>query len=250
MTSPEDRPWIRLYVRSGASSLRVVPSPLVRTWYSHEMYNCVPLAIAGQLGWTVLNAAPFEVTWDGSDGPDGVTGVSDGAHVGSHFGHGLFTINTGFYVRTRPEVDLLVKPVPNLPKDGVSWLEGLIETDWFEGSFLVSARLTRQGHTVRWERDEPLFQMLPYPRGWLQRFRTDVVTSGEEHAAFFETADRWEERRHALATKLARGEAPDRTFDQCYRRGVRLDGGAAPASHQTRLDLPPFPGMQADSTGF
>lgn len=237
-----DAPWIRLYVRAGTAPPIIVPSPIGRDWYSREMYHCVPLCIAGQLGWTVLNAGAFDVTWDGSDGPEGVTGDSEGGHVASHFGHGLLTVNPGFYVRTPPGIDLLVKAVPNLPKDGVSWLEGLIETDWFEGSFLVSARLTRPGQTVRWERDEPLFQILPYPRGWLEQFTTEVVTDGDDHAAFFAVADEWERARHVLAERLARGEVPVPSFDARYRRGVRQDATPAPASHRTSLAVPPFPG--------
>jgi hypothetical protein len=131
-----------------------------------------------------------------------------------------------------------VKAVPNLPKDGVAMLEGLIETDWFDGSFTVNLRLTRPGLIVGWDRDEPLFQIVPYPRGWLEQFRAEVVTDGPDHAAFFEAADRWEEDRCAAMAARLRGE--NVPFDGQYRRGWRHDGIPAPCTHQTRLHVPPF----------
>jgi Family of unknown function (DUF6065) len=126
-------PWVRLYVERGAPLPRVVPAPVARKWFGPEMYRCLPLTIANQMGWTVLNPAAFSATWDGGDSADAVTGTTDGSHVLSRFGHGLVSIHPGFYVRTSPDVDLFVKGVPNRPKDGVACLEALIETDWFDG---------------------------------------------------------------------------------------------------------------------
>lgn len=232
------RPWIRLYVRAGTEPARVVPGLAERGWFTPWMYHCLPLVAAGQLGWTVLNPVAFVASWDGSSGDRGVRVSSQGHHVSSHFGQGIVTIDPGFYVRTSTEVDLLVRAVPNQPKDGATTLEGLVETDWFDGSFTVNLRLTRPGLIVRWERGEPLFQLVPYPRGWLERFRAEVVTDGPEHTAFFEAADRWESDRVAMTQAQLRGELL--RFDGQYRRGRRHDGGAAPATHQTRLRVPPF----------
>ncbi|HZO32582.1 MAG TPA: DUF6065 family protein [Chloroflexota bacterium] len=139
------RPWIRLFARAGTQPARVVPGPAERGWFAPWMYHCLPLVAASQLGWTALNPEAFAATWDGSAGDDGVRITSQGHHVSSHFGHGIVTIDPGFYVRTSSEVDLLVRAVPNLPKDGVTTLEGLIETDWFDGSFTINLRLTRPG---------------------------------------------------------------------------------------------------------
>jgi hypothetical protein len=202
------------------------------------MYHCLPLVAAGQLGWTVLNPEAFAAVWDGSLGESGIRIGGQWRHVSSHFGQGIVTINPGFYVRTSPEIDLLVRGVPNLPKDGATTLEGLIETDWFDGSFTVNIRLTRPGQVVGWDRDEPLFQLVPYPRGWLERFRAEVVADGPEHATFFESANRWEADRLAMMSARVRGEEDG--FDGQYRRGRRHDGIAAPTTHRTTPRVPPF----------
>jgi hypothetical protein len=236
--APTDAPWIRLYVRAGDQPAQVVPSPVARGWYQPWMYHCLPLAAAGQLGWTVLNPVAFAAVWDGTIDQAGVRVSSQGHQVSSHFGHGTVTISPGFYVRTSPEVDLLVRGVPNLPKDGATMLEGLIETDWFDGSFTVNVRLTRPGLVVGWDRDEPLFQLVPYPRGWLERFRPEIVTAGPDHAAFFETADRWEHDRLTMMAARRRGE--EIGFDGQYRRGRRHDGVPAPDTHRRSLRVPPF----------
>ncbi len=233
-----DAPWIKLYVRAGDQPARVVPSPAARGWYQPWMYHCLPLVVAGQLGWTVLNPEPFAAVWDGSPGVDGVRVSGQGSHVSSHFGHGTVTINPGFYVGTSPEVDLLVRGVPNLPKDGATMLEGLIETDWFDGSFTVNVRLTRPGLIVGWDRDEPLFQLVPYPRGWLEQFRAETAIAGPDHAAFFEAADRWDEDRCAAMSARLQGEKVG--FDGQYRRGWRHDGIPAPGTHRTTLRVPAF----------
>jgi hypothetical protein len=206
------------------------------------MYHCLPLTVAGQLGRTVLNPAAFAAVWDGSPGVGGVRVNSKSRHVVSHFGFGILTINVWFHLRTSPDVDLLVKAVPNRPKDGATMLEGLIETDWFEGSFTVNLRLTRPGLIVVWDRDEALFQLVPYPRGWIERFRTEVVADGPEHAAFFAVASPWDARRVARATAQERGE--EMPHDRQYRLGRRIDGRPAPPSHQRKLNVPPFPDLE------
>jgi hypothetical protein len=234
--SPE--PFVALYVRAGAAPPRVEPSPASRDWYAPWMYHCLPLVAAGQLGWTVRNPAAFAAVWDGTDRAEGVRVSGQSGHVSSHFGHGIVTINPGFYVRTAPEVDLLVRGVPNQPKDGATMLEGLIETDWFDGSFTVNLKLTRPGLVVGWDRDEALFQLVPYPRGWLERFRAEIVTGDPEHAVFFEAADRWEADRAAAMTARQRGE--EVPFDGQYRRGRRHDGLQAPSTHQPGRRVRPF----------
>jgi hypothetical protein len=232
-----DTPWIRLYIRAGARPPRVVRAPARRGWFAPWMYHCLPLVSAGQLGWTALNPGAFAAVWDGRSGVEGIRLSGQVGHVSSHFRHGIVTINPGFYVRTSSEVDLLVRGVPNLPKDGATMLEGLTETDWFDGSFTVNLRLTRPGLIVGWDRDEPLFQLVPYPRGWLERFQAEIVTDGPDHAAFFESADHWEEDRLALMAARLRGEQV--AFDGQYRRGWRHDGIPAPDTHQTTLGVPP-----------
>jgi hypothetical protein len=242
-------PWIRLYVPSGWDSPRVTPGSFTRPWFTAGMYHCLPLTMAGQLGWTVHNPSAIAAVWNGGPNADDlkVANPSQDNHATSHFGHGIITFNPGFYVRTSPEIDILVKGVPNHVKDGISPLEGLIETDWFDGSFTVNVRLTRPGLVVTWDVNEPLFQIVPYPRGWLEQFRTETCTEGDEHTAFFAKANPWDDARVASVERGRTGEKQG--WDGKYRKGRELNGTAAPSSHQTYMRVSPFPGLSNRESG-
>jgi hypothetical protein len=236
-------PWIRIYPVRGYPLPRIVPSPPMRSWYSEAEPHCLPLTMGSQLGWTVLNPAPFTAAWAGGATPPSLkieVGTSQ-PHVLSHFGHGILSIAPGFHVQTSPEVGLLVKGVPNYEKDGVQMLEALIETDWYEGPFTMNLLLTRPGLKVAWEEGEPLFQLVPYPRGWIERFRPEVVTDGAEYDAFMSVVQDWGERRKVVLRRLR--EDPNAPRDGRYLRGLRTDESKAPPSHQRRLRVPPFPGL-------
>src|SRR5688572_3511770 len=141
------------------------------------------MMVAGQLGWSLLSPFAFSVVWDGTTSAKALR-FSRHAHrherllIQSHFGGGVLSLTPAFNLRTSPDVDILVKSPPNLAKDGVCVLEGLVETDWFDGGFAINLRFTRPGEVVRWEEGEPLCQLVPYPRGWLERFTTETVVDG------------------------------------------------------------------------
>jgi hypothetical protein len=224
-----------------------VPSPAGRRWYDAHASHCLPLVMAGQLGWTALSSIAIDTVWDGGPTPRGVRfrrGLPrrvPGFAVSSWFGKGIVTVWLGIHFRTSPGIDLLVKAPPNAPKDGVSVLEGLVETDWLDARFSINLKLTRPGLPVRWEAGEPLCQLVPYPRGWLERFRLETVTEGPDHAVEMAAIDRWHADRSAQVAAHHRGEGPP--YDQQYRLGRRHDGGLAPSTHRRKLRVPTFPGL-------
>lgn len=232
--------WIRLFVEPDAPLPDIRPAPLGRPWFAREMYRCLPLTVGNELGWTIYNPAKFSVEWDGSEAPDGVAGESEGDHVQARFGHGTFSVFPGFYVRTSPGIDLLIKGVPNHPKDGVICLEALLETDWFDGSFLVSMRLTRPHLRVEFAAGEPLFQIVPYPRGWLRRFSATLLTTGPDHAKVLAERETWFQARARRLEPQLRGEVAPDPFDGRYRNNRRTGGEPGTASHETSLEVPAF----------
>jgi hypothetical protein len=245
--APAAQPWIRLYERDGEPAPQVVPSPVGRTWYSKAAYHCTPLLAAGQLGWTVLSPAPIEARWDGGNQASavkfrrGLPRRAPGFAVTGWFGRGTISISLGLHVRTSSDVDLLVKDPPNVCKHGAKVVEGLIETDWFDGVFPITIKLTRADEPVRWEEGEPLCQLVPYPRGWIEQFQTERVTHGEDHAEYFTAVDHWTADREAVIRAQLDGDDPG--WDRQYIQGRGHDGRRAPESHRTRLRVSPFPGM-------
>ena len=82
----------------------------------------------------------------------------------------MITFNLPFLFRTPRDINLWVKGPTNWPKDGVTALEGLVESDWTSASFTMNWKITRPNQLVRFERGEPICMVLPYPRHYLERF--------------------------------------------------------------------------------
>ncbi len=73
-------------------------------------YRCLPLAIANQVGWEILNPVPFTARWNGKDGLDAIAikfHDESSALIGSHFGHGVLTFSMGYLVQN----DQVAQPV-------------------------------------------------------------------------------------------------------------------------------------------
>ena len=164
--------------------------------------RCLPLLVANQAGWVLLNPVAFTATWTGDDHPASLT-IDFGSEsprplpVSSHFGHGVITWGIPFIFRTSPGYNLLARGPANLPKDGVAALEGLVETDWAFANFTMNWKLTRAGHPVAFEAGEPFCMIVPQRRGELESFRTEIrdIASDEQTKAEF---DLFSEGRHRL----------------------------------------------------
>jgi hypothetical protein len=79
--------------------IRVVPAPHSRAWmdttHNRFAHRCLPILMANQAGWLVLNGHDVEVTWDGNNALSGIyfewlAGLEPYPAV-SHFGYGLLT---------------------------------------------------------------------------------------------------------------------------------------------------------------
>jgi len=68
--------------------------------------------------------------------------------------HGIVTFHTGYLFRTPPGWATWVMGSPNLPKEGIYPLSGLVETDWLPFPFTMNWKMLRPGK-VRFEKDEP-----------------------------------------------------------------------------------------------
>src|SRR5262249_24493279 len=87
----------------------------------------------------------------------------------SRVGSGILTWTIPYVFRTPPGWNLLCRGPANYVKDGVSPLEGLIETDWSFASFSMNWKLTRPGR-VEFHPGEPVAMLVPQRRGDLEAF--------------------------------------------------------------------------------
>jgi len=206
-------------------------------------YRCLPLAIANQVGWEILNQTPFTARWNGKEGLDAIDIRFDGEPnplVGSHFGHGVLTFSLGYLFRTTKSHNLWVKGPANLPKDGISALEGIIETDWAPFTFTMNWQFTRKRHKVRFERDEPVATVFPYPRHYLRKF-DPVVKNLNENPKLYDQYVNWREDRMAFNRDLKRegSEAQKKGWQRTYMKGEDPSGQAF-AGHETKIQLKDF----------
>jgi hypothetical protein len=236
---------------TGDSAPQITPAPITRTWMSETRQSwpnrCLPMLIANQSGWELRNPCAFTATWMGRDDRLGVTIAPDKRAPGqflprSEFGGGILTWHLPLLFRTPPGYNLLVRGPANYPKDGVSPLEGVVETDWASSSFSMSWKLTRKLMPVRFEVDEPICMIVPQRRAELEEFAPELrrIESDEElrrKYEFFLESRRDLGRVQAAANADAEGRPP---WQGDYTRGRHADGEAGAEDHQTRRQLRSF----------
>jgi hypothetical protein len=229
----------------------ISPAPINRTWMSETRRSwanrCLPMLIANQGGWELRNPCAFTATWMGGDDRSKVVVAPDRRDPGqflpvSNFGYGILTWHLPILFRTPAGYDLLVRGPANHPKDAISPLEGLVETDWATSSFSINWKFTRQLMPVRFEVDEPICMIVPQRRGELEEFAPELRPIGSDDDVrrkyeFF-LRSRHEMGQAQAATDVGAGERVPWEGD--YARGSHADGEAGAQDHQTRRHLRPF----------
>jgi len=232
---------------------RIAPAPLDRAWMVEMSATskgwptrCLPMLIANQSGWELRNRCAFTATWTAQDGVD-VAVIPDKRDTAqflpvSHFGNGILTWHLPILFRTPEGYNLLVRGPANYPKDAISPLEGVVETDWASASFSMNWKFTRKLMPVRFEVDEPICMIVPQRRAELEDFAPELrqLDSDEDlqrkHESFLSPRDI--EGQAKAAAAVAAGERVQWQGD--YTRGRHIDGEAGAPDHQTRRHLRPF----------
>ena len=206
-------------------------------------YRCLPLAMANQAGWEILNQTPFTARWNGREGLDAISIKFDGEPnplVGSHFGHGVLTFSLGYLFRTTKSHNLWVKGPANLPKDGIAPLEGLIETDWAPFTFTMNWQFTRKRHKVTFEEGEPFCTVLPYPRHYARKFGASIKNLNENPKLYQQFVDWREERlRFNEELKVEGSDAAKKGWQRSYMKGENTSGNTF-AGHETKIQMKDF----------
>lgn len=241
-------PRITAFRLDSDGELRIEPAWVGRDWIRGTVdgfaARCLPLLMANQSGWFLLNGQTVHVTWSGRDDRTAITiereGGDDMGPPVSHFGHGILTWEIPALFRTDPGWNLLARGPANWPKDGAYALEGLIETDWAVATFTMNWILTRPGATVTFEKDEPICMLVPQRRGELERFVADerpVADDPELRRGYEE----WIASRVRTVVDGTRGSG--RGWEGDYQRGTSPSGAsAARGEHQRKRRLRRFRG--------
>jgi len=228
--------------------MRLIPGPASRGWMDatpeHFANRCLPLLIANQSGWFILSPITVRATWRGGNAKQSLEiEYLDGEEpfpARSHFGSGILTWNLPYIFRTPPGFNLLARGPANMPKDGISALEGVIETDWATSTFTMNWKLTRTNYPVTFLRGEPICMIVPQRRGELEQF--DPIVRPLSSEPDIETSYKaWSESRETFLTEVVKkgSEANRQQWQKDYFQGVD-DNGTRFSGHQTKLKLKPF----------
>lgn len=226
---------------------QLVPARSTRPWMdafpSRHAYRCLPLAIANCYGWEVLSPTSFTITWNG--GPD-VKDLQFESHdnfpemshfVMSNFSHGIVTFHTGYIFRTEPSWNLLASGPFNEPKDGISPLTGVIETDWLPYPFTMNWQLTRAG-CVKFEKGEPFCMVFPVPQHALSEVQPEIVDL-ESDPKLVAQHQAWREKRDEFMVKFRAGDKATlkQAWQKYYFKGEYVDGQEPETTHVHKLRL-------------
>jgi hypothetical protein len=228
--------------------LPIEPAAIRRPWIdaTPDRYGnrCLPMLIANQHGWHILNQGTISVTWNGGDEPEDVRVTTDGWADPpiAHFGSGIVTWRIPYLFRTPPGWNILMRGPANHVKAGASSLEGVIETDWAITPAFHSWRLTDPGRTVVWTDGEPICLLVPQRRGELETWRPQLRDLRSE-PRLAEDYRRFAERRAAFS------EAHPTGWEKDYFLG-RHPGADRPGldDHQQRLRLRTFDPVEPGET--
>jgi hypothetical protein len=207
-------------------------------------YRCLPLVIANQFGWLLLNTVRFTAVWNGEVGLNAITikypaGVTMPLAT-SHFGGGIVTFATNFLFRTPPGVNLLVRGPANMPKDGIAPLEGIVETDWSEATFTMNWQITRPNYPIQFEKDEPFAMVTPITRGDIERYTPEIRLLSDNHELEM-GYKAWSRSRDAFNRdlKIKNSDAQKARWQRHYVRGETVTQNKA-REHQTAIALREF----------
>jgi hypothetical protein len=151
------------------------PSPRRKWMDGTKLTNgCLPLVSANELGWVILSPFDFLASWDGSNNSKGIKIACENPKhkdfVMSHFGFGVLTFRVGYLFETTVGHGLYVKGPANSHKPFIYPLEGLVETDWLTFPFSMNWKFTDSKKEVFFQEGEPVCQIFPYPRDYVNKF--------------------------------------------------------------------------------
>ena len=243
--------------RTGSADIDISPAPMDRAWMdaTPERYanRCLPLRIANQAGWVVKCPDTFGVVWTGHPAKEGLKIFLDAprpAHTPlsavSHFGAGVLTFTIPAVFRTEPGWQLLVVGPLNAPRLGIMPLSGVVATDWACQSFTMNWRFTEPMRLVRFEKGDPICQLIPVRLADLEAIEPEIVdiqTNPEiarQHAVFSSSRDKFN-----ADLQVDGSDATRQGWQKHYFQGRQPDGADGGLPHFTKLRVCPISGQKA-----
>ena len=207
----------------------IVPARSRRDWMDafpdRHPYRCLPLTMANSTGWEILCPLSFKAEWDGGPLEENIEIWTHdewpplSSFADSHFRRGVLTFHTGHLFRTPPGWAVWVSGPPNAPKDGISPLTGLVETDWLPFPFTMNWIFTRPGR-VEFQKGEPFAFVTLMEHHKLEEIEPDLRLI-DDNPDLKQDYEDWSKSRGGLQRKAVteRGErCKERVAKTLYER--------------------------------
>lgn len=158
----------------------VKPAEKKREWFDPHFYRCLPLSIGNQYGFTISLEFDFEFIWNGGNKKEDIelfmretdlNNVDLYPNISSHFGHGILTINTPFFFKTPPGVNLMTINPPNCVIPNITPMTGVVETDNLRHNFSFNLKIQIPNIRVFIPAGTPLGAFIPIPRYFADEFK-------------------------------------------------------------------------------
>jgi hypothetical protein len=212
------------------------PGQVKRQWMDETEQGfarrCLPMLMANQYGWTIHIDKEIKAAWTGQDYIPGTAVVGE---AGRHFGYGIVTFRPPWLFRTPPGWNLLVKGPPNIVKDGIVPLEGLVETDQTAATFTMNWKFTRSTHAI-WEPGEAICMIIPVPSVDLLE---EFVVTEQSINDVPELKARYQ-RFLASRTQFNATNVDPKNWQRDYVKGQDVDGAKWDGDHKTNIKLKEF----------
>jgi hypothetical protein len=156
-----------------------------RDWFTPHFYRCLPLAIGNQYGFVISAEFDFCFEWNGGDQITDITLSSEERasslnedektkvypKIMSHFGSGILTIETPFFIRTPPGINIMTINPPNHVIPNITVMTGVVETDNLRQTFTFNLKIQMPNIKVCIPAGTPLAAFIPVPRYFVDEFQ-------------------------------------------------------------------------------
>jgi len=233
---------IKIYQIYEHTNVVIKPGVRNRVWMDNtkdnHAYRCLPLTIANQHGWSVHLKDRASFIWKG--GPyieDVIVKSSNNKNCASVFGHGIITFHLEHLIKTPENYNLYITGAPNYPKEGITPLTGIYESDWAPYSFTMNWQITEPNREIIFEQDEPFCFFFPIERGSIDTFyiEHEMLQSNLEYKNYHDlfSASR-AEFNEGKRNKTIDGSV----WQKHYFQGKYPDGAKCPIhNHQTKIQI-------------
>lgn len=231
------------YLFEGKKYCEVVNYTPQRDWMNNTnqkyVYRCLPMTIANQCGYTVLNPSSFKAKWNGNDDYNGVEieHFEDYSFnvPSSHFGNGILTLHVDFIVTTNNENSIYVKGPSNFFRKNINPLEGIVETFWLPFSFTMNYKFYEPGEVI-FEKGTPLFSFFPINLNYIESFNTEIDYI-QNDPQFKEKVKAYDQSRDE---HLKNGFTDGLDWQKYYLNGISPGCPHKNKNHKTKLNIKKF----------